>query len=70
MRPTFDRQESWPQAMRIWPQAMKSVTRQCRCEPLLSDQSNKWDELQQVRLSARGGLAQFWPQENVPGYFK
>ena len=50
-----DRQESWPQAM-------KSVTRLCRCEPLLSDQSNKWDELQQVRLSARGGLAQFWPQ--------
>ena len=39
-----------------------SVTRLCRCEPLLSDQSNKWDELQQVRLSARGGLAQFCPQ--------
>ena len=40
----------------------KSVTRLCRCEPLLSNQSNKWDELQQVRLSARGGLAQFCPQ--------
>ena len=39
-----------------------SVTRRCRCEPLLSNQSNKWDELQQVRLSARSGLAQFCPQ--------
>ena len=29
---------------------MRSVARLCR-EPLLSDQSNKWDELQQVRLS-------------------
>ena len=29
------------------------VTRLCRCEPLLSNQSNKWDELRQVRLSAR-----------------
>ena len=35
-----------------------SVTRLCRCEPLLSNQSNKWDELWQVRLSAHGGLAQ------------
>jgi hypothetical protein len=52
MRLTFDPQESCPKDM-------KSVTRLCRCEPLLSDQSNKWDELQQVRLSARGGLAQF-----------
>ena len=30
-----------------------SATRMCRCEPLLSNQSNKWDELLQVRLSAR-----------------
>jgi hypothetical protein len=40
----------------------KSVTRLCRYESLLSNQSNKWDGLQQVRLSARGGLAQFCPQ--------
>src|ERR1700742_4939764 len=33
----------------------KGVTRMCRCEPLLSNQSNKWDGLQQVRLSAQGG---------------
>ena len=31
----------------------ESVTRMCRCEPLLSNQSNKWDELRQVRLSAQ-----------------
>ena len=29
-----------------------SATRRCRCDPLLSNQSNKWDELRQVRLSA------------------
>ena len=30
-----------------------SATRLCRCGPLLSNQSNRWDELRQVRLSAR-----------------
>jgi uncharacterized protein YbaR (Trm112 family) len=25
MRPTFDRQESWPQAMRIWPQGHEKL---------------------------------------------
>ncbi len=39
-----------------------SVTRLCRCEPLLSNRSNKWDGLRQVRLSAQGGLAQFCRQ--------
>ena len=29
------------------------------------DQSNMWDELKQVRLSARGGLAQFCTQAHV-----
>ena len=41
--------------LRALPKVVKSgsVTRVCRCEPLLSNQSNKWDELRQVRLSAR-----------------
>jgi hypothetical protein len=30
-----------------------SATRMCRCEPLLSNQSNRWDMLRQVRLSAQ-----------------
>jgi len=30
-----------------------SVTRRCRCGPLLSNQSKRWDELRQVRLPAR-----------------
>jgi hypothetical protein len=46
---------------------LKSVTRMCRCEPLLSNQSNRWDELRQVRLSARSGLAQCCLQPIVPG---
>ena len=46
---------------------VEGVTRMCRCEPLLSNQSNKWDELRQVRLSARGGLAQCCLQPIVPG---
>jgi hypothetical protein len=37
---------------------IEDVTRLCRCEPLLSTQSNKWGGLRQVRLSARGGHAQ------------
>ena len=48
------------------PRESGSVTRLCRCEPLLSNQSNKWDELRQVRLSARGGLAQCCPQALCP----
>jgi hypothetical protein len=49
------------------PSKKRGVTRMCRCEPLLSNQSNKWDELRQVRLSARGGLAQCCLQPIVPG---
>ena len=41
------------------PDEFEDVTRLCRCEPLLSTQSNKWGGLRQVRLSARGGHAQF-----------
>jgi len=40
------------------PDEFEDVTRLCRCEPLLSTQSNKWGGLRQVRLSARGGHAQ------------
>ena len=43
----------------------KNITRRCRCEPLLSNQSNKWDEPRQVRLSARGGLAQCCTQTHM-----
>lgn len=34
-------------------EGIRDVTRLCRCEPLLSTQSNKWGGLRQVRLSAR-----------------
>ena len=52
---------------KCYPIVQEGVTRMCRCEPLLSNQSNKWDELWQVRLSARGGLAQCCLQPIVPG---
>ena len=47
-----------------------SATRRCRCEPLLSNQSNKWDELRQVRLSAQGGPAQCCRKPRVPWVFQ
>ena len=60
----------WRRADRSWTRNSEGVTRMCRCEPLLSNQSNKWDELRQVRLSARSGPAQCCLQAISPWVFK
>src|SRR5579862_7921635 len=44
----------------------ESATRLCRYEPLLSNQSNRWDVLQQVRLSAQRRTCTVLPQALSP----
>src|SRR6185437_568666 len=45
---------------------LDGATRLCRCGPLLSNQSNRWDELQQVRLSAQLRTCTMLPQRLSP----
>jgi len=47
----------------------EGATRQCRCESLLSNRSNRWSRPRQVRLSARSGPAQCCRKNLAPGCF-